>query len=40
MKAETGFYCEKHRLWMFSLKYCPMCVSERLKRKEAEKNEA
>lgn len=29
--------CEKHRLEMFSLNYCPLCTIERLKEMEKSK---
>jgi len=29
-KRPVGFHCKKHRLSMFSMDYCPICVSERV----------
>ena len=34
-QKKGGFYCKKHHLRMFSLDYCPICVSERINTKKA-----
>jgi hypothetical protein len=32
--GRKAFHCEKHRLTMFSLNYCPICVAEQQKERE------